>query len=231
MTSEQSSIAAGLEAMAREAAKHVRDGMVIGLGSGSAVRKFVEILSNSPKSTTSSLRFVPTSLQIQTRAEEIGLCILAQPEGEFLDLVVDGADQIDRKGTMIKGRGGALFKEKILLSSGKKNIILADDSKYVEYLSRSIPVEVAPFARLVAKYKLERLGGKPNLRVNDKGYPTMTENGNILYDVDFGRVKDPYGLEESLSAVPGVIENGIFTCRVHIYYKVSASGEVDVFSP
>jgi ribose 5-phosphate isomerase A len=220
-----------IAAMRRVATKHIKKGMVVGLGSGSTVSEFVRAVACLPKSMLATVRFIPSSLQIRSVAELAGLTLLSEPLTDSLDVVVDGADQIDHKGVMIKGGGGALFREKILLSIGKNNIILADKNKYVEYLSRPIPVEVHPFARLVVRHKLEKIGGRPRLRTNERGYPTISENGNLLYDVDFGTIEQPSKLGESLRNIQGIIENGIFVCKVDTFYKNTESGKVITFKP
>ena len=120
---------------------------------------------------------------------------------------------------MIKGGGGALLRENILISAAKKVIIMADSSKFVKNFSRTVPVEVQPLARQIVWKKIEKLGGKPELRILDRGYPFVTENSNIILDCDFGVIKNPKILQQKLLNIAGVIEVGIFTRKPDIIYK------------
>jgi ribose 5-phosphate isomerase A len=144
-----------------------------------------------------------------------------------MDIVFDGADQIDSKYNMIKGGGGALLREKILISAAKKVVIVADESKFVESFKRSVPIEVHPMARSLASKKLEEMKGKPKLRMLDKGYPFVTENGNLILDVLFPPITDAIKMELELKNIAGVLEVGIFTRRADIYYKAKADGSFE----
>jgi ribose 5-phosphate isomerase A len=203
-----------------DAGKYVRDGMIIGLGSGSTVAKFLDLLDQRIKNENLKIKVIPTSLQIKLRAEELGLEIADDTLIPKIDLVYDGADQIDDNLNMIKGGGGALLREKIVMYASKKSIILADDKKYVRRLDWKVPIEVLPYARSYVMNRLESMNGKPSIRMLNKGYPFITENGNIILDTDFGVIEEPEELEQKVRSIPGVIEIGIFVRSANIYYRL-----------
>lgn len=211
--------------LAQEAVKFVKDVKVVGLGSGSTVGFIVKEMAKLPDK--GSIEFVPTSLQIKLEAERSSLRIADENIIPDMDIVFDGADQIDGKYNMIKGGGGALLREKILISAAKKVIIVADASKFVEFFSRSVPIEVHPMARSLVSKKLEKMKGKPVLRILDKGYPFVTENGNLILDVLFPAITDPKKMEFELKNVAGVLEVGIFTRRADVYYKAKSDGSFE----
>lgn len=211
--------------LAKEAVKVVKDVKVVGLGSGSTVGFIVRELAKLPN--RGSIEFVPTSLQIKLEAEKSSLRIADENIIPDMDIVFDGADQIDSKYHMIKGGGGALLREKILISAAKKVVIVADASKFVKSFSRSVPIEVHPMARSLVSKKLEEMKGKPNLRILDKGYPFVTENGNLILDVLFPPITDAKKMELELKNIAGVLEVGIFTRRADIYYKAKTDGSFE----
>ena len=211
--------------LAEEAVKAVKDAKVVGLGSGSTVGFIVRELATLPN--RGSIEFVPTSLQIKLEAEKSSLRIADESIIPDMDIVFDGADQIDSKYHMIKGGGGALLREKILISAAKKVVIVADASKFVESFNRSVPIEVHPMARSLVSKKLEEMKGKPKLRILDKGYPFVTENGNLILDVLFPPITDAKKLELELKNFAGVLEVGIFTRRADIYYKAKTDGSFE----
>lgn len=197
------------EAIAQDIIKnHLSDeSLIVGLGSGRAVSK---IVNQMDEKIIKRCEFICTSIQIKIEAEKKNLKILDETMVPFIDLVIDGADQIDNNFFMIKGGGGALLREKIVYFSSKKSIIVADYSKFVSIFSRSIPVEVLPFSRTAVIRGLEKLDGEPTLRSLDKGYPYVTENGNLIIDVDFEDYSNVHKLEEELKKIPGILETGLF---------------------
>jgi len=211
--------------LAEEAIKVVKDAKVVGLGSGSTVGFIVRELAKLPN--RGSIEFVPTSLQIKLEAEKSSLRIADESIIPDMDIVFDGADQIDSKYHMIKGGGGALLREKILISAAKKVVIVADASKFVESFNRSVPIEVHPMARSLVSKKLEEMKGKPKLRILDKGYPFVTENGNFILDVLFPSITNAKKMELELKNFAGVLEVGIFTRRADIYYKAKTDGSFE----
>jgi len=212
--------------LAKEAVKLVKDVKVVGLGSGTTVAFIVREMDKLRDK--GSIEFVPTSLQIKLEAEKSSLRIADENIIPDIDIVFDGADQIDSNYNMIKGGGGALLREKILISAAKKVVIVADDSKFVESFNRSIPIEVHPMARSLVLKKLEEMMAKPVLRILDKGYPFVTENGNLIFDVLFPSITDPKNMELDLKNIAGVLEVGIFTRRADIYYKAKTDGSFEM---
>jgi ribose 5-phosphate isomerase A len=208
--------------------KHVKDNQVIGLGSGRAMACLVRELGK--KTLKKNLKFVVTSLQIGIEAEKAGLFVLDAPQTEQIDIVFDGADQIDANLFMIKGGGGALLREKILMYSARKVIILADSSKFVDQFTRSVPIEVSPFARTTVYRNLIGLASQIELRQSATGYPYFTDNGNIILDASFTSILNPEALEKELTCIPGIVEVGIFTRRAYRYYKASSEGLFNIIA-
>jgi len=226
-----SNLAEGLNAIAKRALENVKPNFLIGLGSGSTVAVFTNALREFVREKRMEVRVIPSSTQIQLACEAAGLQLAAPSLTPYIDLTVDGADQIDKRFNMIKGGGGALFRERILISSAKKNVILADESKFVNVLDMPVPIEVHPFGRAFVEHRLKSLGRKPHLRLEDKGYPFFTENGNVIFDTDFGLVEKPAELRTELRALPGVIEVGLFDEKVAAFYRARNDGSVDVIRP
>jgi ribose 5-phosphate isomerase A len=214
-----------IQKLAKEAVKLVNGAKVVGLGSGNTAGFIVREMAKLPGKE--SIEFVPTSLQIKLEAEKSSLRIADENRIPDTDIVFDGADQIDSKFNMIKGGGGALLREKILISAAQKVVIVADASKFVQSFSRSVPIEVHPMARSVVSKKLVEMQGQPLLRTLDKGYPFITENGNIVLDTIFPSITDAKTKELELKNIAGVLEVGLFTRRADIYYKAKSDGTFD----
>jgi len=219
-----------IKALSLDALKNVKDGYVLGLGSGRAATALVKSLSKYIKTKKILVTCIPTSMQIKLIAENGGLQLVDADQIDKIDIVFDGADQIDKNKFLIKGGGGALLKENILISAAKKVIIMADSSKFVKDFNRMIPVEVHPTARQIVWKQIEKLGGKPKLRVLDRGYPFVTENSNIILDCDFGTIKNPKILQQKILNIAGVIEVGIFTRKPNIIYKAKSNGKFDILT-
>lgn len=217
-----------IEKIAKEAIKILKGAKVIGLGSGSTVGFIVREMAELPDKE--SIEFMPTSLQIKLEAEKCSLRITDENRIPQIDIAFDGADQIDSKFNMIKGGGGALLREKILISAAKKVVIVADAPKFVQSFSRSVPIEVHPMARSIVSMKLVEVGGRPVLRTLDKGYPLITENGNLILDTFFPSIADPKKMELELKNIAGVLEVGFFTRRADIYYKAKNDGSFERIS-
>jgi ribose 5-phosphate isomerase A len=215
-----------IELLVKDAVKrYVKDNQVIGLGSGSTIALLVKEMARLENKNT--LKFIVTSLQIKTEAENSGLEIVDENQIPEIDIVFDGADQIDSQYNMIKGGGGALLKEKILISAAKKVIIIADSTKFVETFNRPVPIEVHPFARSAVSKKLKEISSQVQLRILEKGYPFITENGNIIFDTTFTSITDVSKKETELKSIPGVLEVGFFTRRADIYYKAKNDGNFE----
>ena len=219
-----------IKALSLDALKNVKDGYVLGLGSGRAATVLVKLLSKYIKTKKISVKCVPTSMQIKLIAEKGGLELIGADQIDEIDLVFDGADQIDENKFLIKGGGGALLRENILINAAKKVIIMADSSKFVKNFNRTVPIEVHPLARQIVLKKIQKLGGKPELRILDRGYPFVTENANIILDCDFGIIKNPKAIQQKLLNVAGVIEVGIFTRKPDVIYKAKANGKFEILT-
>ena len=194
-----------------EAAGLVRDGMVIGLGTGSTVLYAMErlgVLIEEGLSVTG----VPTSFQSASRARQFGIPLTTLDECPVLDLAIDGADQVDPGRRLIKGRGAALTREKCVAAAAEQLVIVVDASKIAGWLDAPVPVEVLPFAVTPVIGAVIRLGGRPVLREGSgKDGPVVTDNGNFILDCVFGRIGEPEELEDRLTSLPGVLTCGLFT--------------------
>lgn len=229
MSSASSHIKSALHNSAKDAVKRfVTANHVVGLGSGSTMTIVVRELANL--SYKRSVEFVTTSIQIKIEAEKAGLKIA--DEGNFVDIDVmfDGADQIDSDFNMIKGGGGALLREKVLISAANKVVILADGTKFVKRLTQPVPIEIHKFARSFLLKRLKEIGGNPKLRTMDKGYPYVTENGNLVLDTSFNSIGNVRTKEIDLKNLPGVLEVGLFT-RANIYYNAKNDGSFEIIQP
>jgi ribose 5-phosphate isomerase A len=207
---------------ALEAVKHVKDNFVIGLGSGSTAAYAIEEIGNRIKREKIHVSAVPTSYQAFMLAVRHGIPITTLEEHPILDLTIDGADQIDDELNLIKGKGGALTREKIVASASKKLIIVADERKKVKFLGENnhpVPIEVIPFATPIVMHKIKEMGGKPFLRESNKKVgPVITDNGNVIIDVDFGLINEPAELNRKLKVLPGVVETGLFVKMADLVY-------------
>jgi ribose 5-phosphate isomerase A len=217
-----------LKGVARELAKEIGQGAVLGLGSGSTVAALLEELSPLLIEKGKRVTGVPTSAQIELVASRNGIGLA--PFRGSVDVAVDGADQVDGGLNLIKGGGGALLREKVVMGGARKIAIVASENKFARRLCDNgarVPVEVVPMARESAKVRLSRLGGVPEERLLPKGYPYFTENGNIVLDTIFEPINDPGGLEVAAKAVPGVVEVGIFTFKPITVYRLKHDGTFD----
>jgi ribose 5-phosphate isomerase A len=212
---------------ALEAVKHVKDGFIVGLGSGSTAAYAIEALGERIRRERLSVLGVPTSYQAFLLAVKHEIAVTTLEEHPTINLTIDGADQIDPNLNLIKGMGGALTREKIVASASKQNIIIADASKKVKVLGENghpVPVEILPFAISLARRKIEEIGGKPVLREGKgKVGPVITDNGNVIMDAAFGLVEKPAALEERLKMVSGVVESGLFVGLADMAYLGTSS--------
>jgi ribose 5-phosphate isomerase A len=228
MSSTPSLLNLAISNSAKDAVKRfVTANQVVGLGSGSTMKALVKELANLPHNKT--LKLVATSIQIKIEAERVGLRI-SDESSVGIDVVFDGADQIDSDFNMIKGGGGALFREKVLFSAANRVVILADVTKFVTRLSRPVPIEIHKFARSFLHKRLNEIGGDPKLRTIEKGYPYITENGNLILDTSFSSLGSLRRKEIDLKSIPGVAEVGLFT-SVNIYYKANNDGSFEIIQP
>jgi len=215
-------------ALSNDALKFVKDGYVVGLGSGRAATALVKTLGKLIKLKNYNIKGVPTSLQIKLIAEKEGIPLAEADQVDYIDVVFDGADQIDSQKYVIKGGGGALLRENILFSLAKKVIVMADKTKFVKDFTVKVPIEIHPLARNSATNSISKLGGNAYLRTLDRGYPFFTENGNIILDCDFGIIKNPKILTQKIKQTAGVLESGIFTRKPDVIYKAKENGKFDI---
>ena len=201
---------------AEHALKHVTPGMKLGLGTGSTAAQFVALLGAKVQSGLDVV-CVPTSEATRAQAAALGIRLSTLDETPFLELTVDGADEIDGDLRLIKGGGGALLREKIVAVASGRVIIIADHTKRVETLGKfPLPIEVVPFGLTATQTLIERLAsdcgcdGDIVLRKGKDGKIFVTDNGNYILDCAFGAIEDPDALDDSLKLVPGVVENGLF---------------------
>ncbi len=199
--------------VALQAAKYVKSGMLVGLGTGSTANYFIEELARLQREENLKVTTVASSTISAISAQTLGLPILALEHINSIDLYVDGADEITPDMTLLKGRGSDLVKEKLLAKAAKKFIVVADESKLVDYIGQNfvIPIEVIPFAWQLAKKNLESIGGHGGLRPNAaKDGFWVTSHGSYVLDMTFDKSLDAKSLNDLISNTPGVVEHGIF---------------------
>jgi len=215
----------------RRAADLVENGMTLGLGTGSTVFFTLERLAERIRGEGLEIRGVPTSLDTEGKAREMGIPLVPLGEVESLDLTIDGADEIDGEFNMVKGGGGALLREKVIASISRREAIVVGPDKVVERLGSTflLPVEVTPFARSVVDRALRALGCQPALRVSAEGAPYLTDNGNEILDCKFPEgIADPAATERTILAVPGVVECGLFIGLADVLVIGHPDGRVEV---
>ena len=196
-----------LKALVGQAAlRYVVPGDIVGVGTGSTVNKFIDALATVKDQVRGA---VSSSVASTERLRAIGIAVLDANEVEQLGVYIDGADEIDGQGHMVKGGGAALTREKIVAAVSDTFVCIADASKQVEVMGRfPLPVEVIPMAREYVARELSQLGGKPVLRA---GF--ITDNGNQILDVHGLQITAPKALEERINQIVGVVTNGLFACR------------------
>ncbi len=209
-------IEAQKRAAAGRAVEFVRPGMRLGLGTGSTARYFVDLLAERVRAGLDVVA-VPTSEGTRRDAERLGVPLTSLDETPELDLTVDGADEIAPDLSLIKGGGGALLREKIVASASARMIVIADASKWVSALGRfPLPVEVVPFGLAATRRAVEAAAaaagcpGPALLRRAKDGHAFVTDSGHWILDAALERITDPKALADRLSAVPGVVEHGLF---------------------
>jgi len=219
-----------ISVLSTDALRFVKDGYILGLGSGRAATAFVKSLAVLLREKNLKIRGIPTSLQIKIIAEEGGINLIEADQVQKIDVVFDGADQIDQHKYLIKGGGGALLRENILINAAKKVVIMADKTKFVKNFNRTVPVEVHPLARNTVVKPINKLGGKPKIRTIERGYPFITENGNVILDCNFGVIKNPKILAQKVKLISGVMEVGIFTRKPDVIYKAKTNGKFEILT-
>ena len=217
--------AAGLKA-----AEYVRDGMIVGLGTGSTAKHLIHALGERVRQGL-RVRGVPTSKETADLARERGIPLIESEDAWSIDVTIDGADQVDPQLNLIKGGGGALLKEKIVAAAAHRLIIMVDHTKQVPVLGHSfpLPVEVVPFGWRTTARHVEALGVKPVLRER-AGKTFVTEGGHYILDLHVGRIDDPAAFERQLDDIPGIVETGLFVGRTNLLIVGTPGGVIEVSS-
>ncbi len=217
-------------AAAERALEYVESGMRLGLGTGSTAAKFVDLLGKKV-SAGLDVVCVATSQATQAQAEALGIRMSTLDEMPFLDLTVDGADEVDGDLRLIKGGGGALLREKIVATASGRMVVIADASKKVETLGAfPLPLEVVPFGLTATRNMITALAadagceGEISVRTLSGGKPFLTDSGNLILDCHFGRIEEPEELDEALKLIPGVVENGLFIGIADLAVIAGANG-------
>ncbi len=198
----------------RAAADRVQSSSIVGLGTGSTTAYTIQFLGDRLKSgELKDIIGIPTSFQAEVLAKQYGIPLTTLDAVDHIDIAIDGADEVDPQKNLIKGGGAAHTREKIVDYLANQFIVVVDSSKIVDRLGSSfpVPVEVIPMALAPVMRAIEKLGGKPELRMGiKKAGPVITDQGNMVIDVKFDNINDPADLEKTLNNIPGVLENGIF---------------------
>lgn len=209
------------------AVEFIKDGDRVGLGTGSTVKYAIEALGEKVAAGM-HITIAATSIHTTNLAQKFGMKIMDLSKVDQLDISIDGADEFTPELNLIKGGGGALFREKIVASLTKYSIIVADSSKLVQTLGAfTLPIEVVPLAYQYVFNELEKLGGKPVLRKKlTEEY--KTDNGNFIFDTDFSLIKNPEDLSRTLNNIVGIFAQGLF---VDLTQKVimARGGTIEVF--
>jgi ribose 5-phosphate isomerase A len=198
------------EEAARASLRFVKDGQVVGLGTGSTAALFIQLLAEKVKQGL-KIRGIPTSVRSRELASSLGIPLTTLDECQEIAVTVDGADEVDPQLRLIKGGGGALLREKIVASATRQLVIVVDASKQVPVLGKfPLPVEVIRFAEALVTKKIKALGADVQLRLASDGSPYITDENNHILDCHFGKIIDADALARQLSEMPGVVEHGLF---------------------
>lgn len=206
------------EQVAKEAINYIKDGMIIGLGTGSTANLFIDFLSAKVKQESLNIKVVASSTVSQIRAINSGLSYISLDQIESIDLYIDGADEVTKELEVLKGRGYDLVREKLLAKTSKQFIVIGDKSKMVAKIGEKfqIPIEITPIAWKIAKKLITEISQKCDLRPNAAGDAyAITSYGNYVLDCEF-KYDDLSKLASEISQIPGVIEHGIFLDMTHL---------------
>jgi len=198
------------EAAARASIRFVRDGQIVGLGTGSTASYAVRFLGERVRAGL-KIRGIPTSVHTKEFASSLGIPLTTLDEFQQIDITIDGADEVDTQLNLIKGGGGALLREKIIASATRQFVVIGDSGKKVPMLGKfPLPVEIIPFAQPLLARRIAALGAKVSLRADASGNPFVTDEHHHILDCRFGQIPDPPALARQLEAMPGVVEHGLF---------------------
>jgi ribose 5-phosphate isomerase A len=213
------------QAAARSACSLIKDGQILGLGTGSTVAYLIEELSRRVYEEELEVTCIPTSRGTELLAREKGLPLTTLEEHRDIDLAIDGADQVARSLDLIKGAGAAHTREKIVAVLARRFIVIVDEGKLSEKLSLPVPVEVLPFSWKAVAERLGAMKGRAELRQGSgKAGPVITDNGNYILDAAFGVIENPEKLEAEINLIKGVVENGIFPGMAHEVHVGTKNG-------
>ena len=213
------------ELAARKALEYVQDGMVVGLGTGSTAKHFIELIGAEVKSGL-KIRGITTSNASEKLAQSLGIPLIDFQQTSVIDVSVDGADEIAPGLALTKGGGGALLREKIVASAAKKFIVVADSSKIVKHLGKfPLPVEVITMAAPLVAVKLSAMGIHPHVRQKPEGEDYVTDEGNLILDCACGEIPDPQSLADKIRAIVGVVEHGLFLNMADLAIVSSNTGD------
>jgi ribose 5-phosphate isomerase A len=197
-------------AAARKSLEYVKDGMVVGLGTGSTATFAIQFLGEQVRDGL-KIRGIPTSRASGELARSLNIPLTSFDEVAYTDVTIDGADEVAPGLALIKGGGGALLHEKIVAASSHRLVIVADEHKIVQRLGRfPLPVEVIPFAASPVRRQLEKMGANPVLRSVHDGSPYITDEGNYIFDCHYGEILDPPAVAHAIKTITGVVEHGLF---------------------
>lgn len=218
-------------AAVEQAVDLIRDGMVLGLGSGTTALLALPLIAGRLAQGW-RLVGVPTSLETEREARRLGIPLVSLDTHPSLDLTIDGADEVEPGCNVVKGRGGALLREKIVAACSRFEVIVVDEGKLVERLGERtpLPVEVVPFGREPARRRLAALGLQPALRERE-GRPYLTDNGNLIFDCRLDPSADPASLARELCAIPGVVAHGLFLGLVDLVLVGTPAGVRELTPP
>lgn len=222
------------EKAARQAQDHVRDGMVLGLGSGTTMRHFLARLGQRLRAgELRDVVGVATSAGVEAQARRAGIPLTTLEAHPRLDLAIDGADEVDPRLDLIKGLGRALLREKIVAAQADRFLIIVDESKLVDRLGAGpLPVEILPFGAAVQVRWLQGLSSRAELWLEEDGRPIVTDNGNYLVRCWFeGGIADAQALARVLADRAGVIEHGLFLGMTHAVIVAGAEGTRTLTAP
>ena len=213
---------------AEKAVDEIKDGMIVGLGTGSTMKYTLKKLGELVRSGL-KIQGIATSIKTKRIAQEEGIPLTTIDVNPEIDITIDGADEVDGSLNLIKGGGGALTREKIIAFCSKKVVIIIDDSKIVKALGIDfpLPVEVVKFGWTSTKKALENFGCEVVRREIIQGEPYITDNGNYILDCDFEYITEPEQLEKQINNIPGVVENGLF---INLAHQVIVGGKQGIIT-
>ncbi len=214
MSTETDPVKVMKQEVGKAAAERVQSGTIVGLGTGSTTAYAIQYIGDRiKKGELKDIKGIPTSFQAEVLAKDHGIPLTSLDAVDHIDVAIDGADEVDPQKNLIKGGGAAHTREKVVDSLADQFIVVVDSGKLVDRLGSTfkLPVEVIPMAYAPVMRAIEKLGGKPELRMGvKKAGPVVTDQGNMVIDVTFDSIENPGELEKTINNIPGVLENGLF---------------------